>query len=246
PTLALHNPAGVASSGGVAGAGNGLPERSIGILRILLERPVSEPLLIAELHATEVQHRVLHCAGDPLTPSCLLTLVECRPNSGHQVNAGPGIADLRPGHEWNAIDLTRRRGRSAGTLRDVLIDLPVFVGTGTEPLYRRVDHARVDLLDFLPREAHAIDGARGVVLDHHVALLDQLREDALASLGLRVQRDGALVAVQHREIQAVDPRNVAQLAPRRIALAGPLDLDDVGSKPRQNLGAGRSRLHVSH
>ena len=41
--------------------------------------------------------------------------------------------------------------------------------------------------------------------------------------------------------EAVDAGNVAQLAARRVALTRPLDLDDVGAEPRQNLGAGRSR-----
>ena len=167
-------------------------------------------------------------------------------DAGNQVDAGAGIADLGAGHHGNAIDLSGRRGRAARALRDVLIDLAVFERTRAESFHRGIDHSRIDLLNLLPRKAHAIDRAGRVVLHHHVAFFDQLREDLLAGFGLRIQRDAALVAVQHREIEAVDARNVAQLAARRIAFARPLDLDDVGAEPRQNLRAGRSRLHMRH
>jgi hypothetical protein len=35
--------------------------------------------------------------------------------------------------------------------------------------------------------------------------------------------------VEHREVEAVDVGDVAQLAARRVAFAGLLDLDDVGA-----------------
>ena len=85
-----------------------------------------------------------------------------------------------PVTERDAIDLAGGRGGAAGALRDVLVDLAVFERTGTEALHRGVDHPRIDLLDLLPRKAHAIDRAGRVVLHHDVALLDQLREDLLA------------------------------------------------------------------
>src|SRR5262249_14277020 len=110
----------------------------------------------------------------------------------------------------------------------------------------RINHPRIDLLYFRPWKAHAIDGAGGEVLDHDIALLDQFCEDPGAGSGLRIQRDASFVGVQHREIQAVDTRNIAQLSPCRITFAGPLDLDDVGAEPRQDLSARRPRLHVRH
>ena len=50
--------------------------------------------------------------------------------------------------------------------------------------------------------------------------------------------------IEHREIEAVDAGDVAQLPARDVAFTGPLDLDDVGAKPCQQLRAGRTRLHV--
>ena len=67
---------------------------------------------------------------------------------------------------------------------------------------------------------------------------------ALTLRALGVDRHRALVVVEHREVQAVDIGDVAQLSPRRIALARSLDLDHVGAEPGQQLRAGRARLHM--
>jgi hypothetical protein len=129
---------------------------------------------------------------------------------------------------------------AAGALRDVLIDLAVLIGTGTEALDRGNDHLRVDLLDLLEREAHAIEHARSEVLDENVALFHQRGEDFLALRVLGVEGDRALVVVQHGEIQAVHIRHVLQLAAGDVADAGAFDLDHVGAEPCQQLRAGRA------
>ena len=61
---------------------------------------------------------------------------------------------------------------------------------------------------------------------------------------LGVERDRALVVVQHREVEAVHVRDVAQLAARDVAGARALDLDHVGAEPGEQLRARRPRLHV--
>jgi len=99
-------------------------------------------------------------------------------------------------------------------------------------------------VDFFPGETHAVEHARTEILHQHVAALDQRGQDFLALRILGVERDGALVVVEHREIQAVDIRNVLQLSARDIADAGALDLDHVSTEPGQQLRAGRSGLHV--
>src|SRR5581483_10715533 len=199
--------------------------------------------LIAELHAAEIEHRILHRAGDALAAPGFFTLEQRRQNAGDQVDAGARVADLRAGDERHAIDLAGRRGGAAGALRDVLVDLAVLERTRTESLHRGVDHPRIDLLNLLPRKAHPIDRARRVVLDHHVAAFDEFGEDLLTRRGLRVEGDAALVRVQHREVEAVDAGEITKLAARRIAFAGTLDLDDVRPEPGENLRARGSRLH---
>src|SRR5262249_34356627 len=103
-----------------------------------------------------------------------------------------------------------------------------------------------DLLNFFPWKTHAIDRTGGKVFHHYVTLLDQFREYLFAYLSFWVQRNAALVAVQHCEIETVDTGLIAQLPPRRISFTRSFNLDNIGAEPRQNLGARRSRLHVRH
>ncbi len=156
----------------------------------------------------------------------------------------PGVADLRAGHQGRTVVEAGRRCCSARALRDIFIDLAVLVGTRAEALDRRDDHARIELLDALPRESHPVERAGREILDQHVAFLHQRLEDFLALRILGVDGDRALVVVEHREIEAVDVGDVAQLAARDVALARSLHLDDVGAQPCQKLRAGRARLHV--
>ena len=156
----------------------------------------------------------------------------------------PRIADLRAGDERRALAEAGGRGRAAGALRDVLVDLAVLVGAGAEALHRRDDHARVGLVDVLPGQPHAVERAGREILHQHVAMLDQPLEDFLALGMLGVDRDRALVAVEHREVERVRALHVAQLPARDVADAGPLDLDAVGAHIAEKLRAGRARLHV--
>src|SRR5579862_2586235 len=125
------------------------------------------------------------------------------------MNASAGIADLGARDHREAVDLTGGRGRSASTLSDILIDLAILKRAWPESLDRSINYPRIDLLNLLPGKAHAIDRARCVVFDHHVALFDELSKDFLARFGLGVQRHAALVAVKHREVKAVGAGNVA-------------------------------------
>ena len=246
PALALENPSGLPAARGIARARDGIAERAVGILRVLFQdlRP-REPLLIAQLHAAQIEHAVLHRREHALTAAGRVALVQGRHDAQRQMQSGSAVADLRAGDQRRAVIEAGRRRRAAGTLRDVLVDLAVFVRPGAETLDRRDNHARVELADALPGETHAVERARGEVLDQHVAFLDQRFEDRLPFRILGVDRDRALVPVEHREVQAVHSRNVAQLAARDVPLAGAFHLDDVGSQPREQLRARRPRLNVS-
>ena len=130
------------------------------------------------------------------------------------------------------------------TLRDVLVDLAVLVRAGAEALDRRDDHARVGLVDVLPSQSHAVERAGREILHQHVAVLDQTLEDFLALGMLRVDRDRALVAVEHREVERVLAFYVTELTSCDVADAGPLDLDAVGAHVAEKLRASRARLHM--
>ena len=156
----------------------------------------------------------------------------------------PEVADLRAGDQRRAFAEAGGGGRAAGALRDVLVDLAVLVGARAEALDRGDDHARVELLDALPGQAHAVERAGREVLDQHVAGLHQALEDLHALRVLAVDGDRALVVVQHGEIEAVGVGHVLQLAARDVADARTLDLDHVGAEPGEELRAGRPRLHM--
>ena len=91
-----------------------------------------------------------------------------------------------------------------------------------------------------------VHDARAEVLDQDVGAVDELAEDLLALVGLHVEGERPLVAVQHREVEAVHVRQVAQLGAGDVPAPGLLDLDHVSSHPGQELGADRAGLHVRH
>src|SRR5688572_21034163 len=155
-----------------------------------------------------------------------------------------GIANLRAGDERRPFTEPGGRRRAAGALRDVLVDLALFVRPRAEALDRRHDHARVQLVDALPREPHPIERAGREVLHQHVAGLDQPLDDFLALRMLRIDGDRPLVAVEHREVQRIDALDVAQLRAGDVAGARTLHLDAIRAHVAEQLRAGRTRLHV--
>ncbi|MGY4369474.1 hypothetical protein ACVW1A_005539 [Bradyrhizobium sp. LB1.3] len=205
---------------------------------------MGEALLVAQLDACEVEHAVLHRGSDLLALAGMGTMIECGDDAERQMQTGAAVADLCAGDQWKTVAEAGGGGGAAGALRDVLIDLAVFVRSGTKALDRGDDHLRVDRLDLFPRETHAVEHAGAEVLDQHVALLDQLGEDFLALGVLGVERDRALVVVEHGEIQAVHVRDVLQLATGDVTHARTFHLDHVGAEPGQQLCAGRSGLDV--
>src|SRR6188474_1676853 len=108
-----------------------------------------EALLVAKLDARQIQHAVLHRAQHLLPASGADALVERRHDAEREVQPGPRVADLRAGDQRRTLAEAGGRGRAAGALRDVLIDLAVLVGAGPKTLHRRDDHARVELVDML-------------------------------------------------------------------------------------------------
>ena len=98
----------MAAAGGVAGARDRVAELAVRILRILLERPVRQPLLIAQLHAAQVQHRILHGDRHALPAAALLPVQQRGENAGHEVNAGARVANLGAGDERHAVHLSGR------------------------------------------------------------------------------------------------------------------------------------------
>src|SRR5579885_2498476 len=202
PAFALQDPARLPAAGIVAGARRGIAERNtFAVLAIFGERAGFEALLVAQFHAAEVEHPVLHGRKHPLSPARAIALKERADDAERQMQTRAGIADLSAGDERRTIAETGRRGRAAGALRDVFIDLAVFVRAGAEAFNRCDDHARIELVDVLPSEAHAVERAGREVLHQHIAALHQLVQHTLALRVLAVDCDGALVVIEHREVE---------------------------------------------
>ena len=241
PALALQDAARLAAARIVAGARRGFTEgNAFAVLRVFPQRAGLETLLVAQLDPAQVQHAILHRRQHALPAAGFLAMDERGANAESEMQAGARIADLGPRHQRQAVAEPGGRGRAAGALRYVLVYLAVFVRPGSETLDRGHDHARVQFLDALPAEAHAIERAGREILHQHVTGLDQAFEHFLAFRRFRVQRQRALVVIEHGEIQAVGAFHVDQLFARGVADAGTFHLDHVRTHPREQLGTGGS------
>src|SRR3954451_4033967 len=147
------------------------------------------------------------------------------------MDSGAGVTDLRASRDRRTVLEAGGRHGPTHRLRDDFVGLEVEIPSRTEALDGGIDQARVDLAQPLPGEAEPIDDAGAEVLHEDVDPRDQIGEDPLALVALHIQRDAALIAVEHREVQAVGAWHVAKLAAGDIAGAGSLELDDVCAKP---------------
>ena len=137
--------------------------------------------------------------------------------------------------------------RAAHRLRDRLEALEAAVRpVGAEALDRGVDQPRVQLRQHLVAEPQPVQRAGPEILHQHVGLGDHLPEQLLALLGLQIERQAALVGVQHQEEQAVAVGAVAHVGARDVAALRLLQLDHVGAEEAQDLRAGGTRLVVRH
>jgi hypothetical protein len=99
---------------------------------------------------------------------------------------------------------------------------------------RAVDEPGVDLPQRLVAGAEPVHHARAEGLEQHVGVADEPQEHVAPLLGLQVDADRALVAVE-REEQRRGGGAVGALVERRrpadvVAHPGVLDLDDVGAE----------------
>src|SRR3954451_13437009 len=147
------------------------------------------------------------------------------------MDSGAGVTDLRASRDRRTVLEAGGRHGPTHRLRDDFVGLEVEVPSRTEALDGGIDQARVDLAQPLPGEAEPIDDARSEVLHEDIDPRHQIGEDPVALWGLHVQRDAALVAIEHCEVQAVGAWHVAKLAAGDVASAGSFELDDVCAEP---------------
>ena len=202
--------------------------------------------MIAPLHAAQVHHAVHHRDFDILALPGAIGLMQRTQQTDGQMQSRARIADLRAGHKRRTVGHPGGAHRAAHRLRHVLVGLEIRIRTaGTEALDRTHDDFGIDLVDFFPREAEAIQHAGPEVFHDDVALHQEINENFFTFRVFHVHRDRPLVAIEHGEIKTVGVRHVAQLAARGVALRR-FELDHVRAHPRQQLRARRARLHVGH
>ena len=105
---------------------------------------------------------------------------------------------------------------------------PRALGVGSalaKPGNAAIDDARVDLFYRFVINPEPVFHLRTEILDDHIGLLGQLEKDRLALLGLQVEGQAALVAVQILKVKALASR-AGDIAPR---FARRLDLDHIGA-----------------
>ena len=122
---------------------------------------------------------------------------------------------------------------------------PVAVGPVLAPAGDAHDHqARVALVQLGRREAHLFERAGAEILDQHLGGRDQVEQQLAAARRAQAQRDALLVAGVELPVDA-DP--VRLPGAQRVALAGILDLDDLGAEIgelRRDRVAGDEPRHV--
>src|SRR5262249_20676837 len=89
PTLALEDPPRLAPARIVAGARHRLAEgNALAVLAVFGEWPMREALLIAQFHAGEIEHAVLHGAEHTLAAACTHALVKRRYDAEGEMEPG--------------------------------------------------------------------------------------------------------------------------------------------------------------
>src|SRR5207302_250508 len=133
-------------------------------------------------------------------------------------------------------------------LQDAIVARPVRRGPGLAVgRDRKIDQARVLLVQAGVVEAVAVQDARPEVLGHHVGFLEQPEDDLLAfGLG-EVESDALLATIEGHEEMTLASRSAgarARALARVVATVGVLDLDDLGAHIREDLRAKGTGNHA--
>ena len=108
----------------------------------------------------------------------------------------------------------------------------------------RVDERRPLGDERLATEAEPLRAAGQEVLDDDVGAQRESPHDVLAAGIAQVDRDAALAAVHAHEVRRLAAREGRAPGAGLVALAGPLDLDDLGAEVGQQHRAVRPRQHA--
>jgi hypothetical protein len=172
-------------------------------------------------------------------------LVERGENAHGAKHACAGVADGRARPDRWLVGMTVHPHRAAHRLGDHVEGQIVRVlAFRREALDLGEDQSRIERAQVRIVESEAREGARRHVLDQDIGLADHPPQERLALFALEVAGHAALVEVVVDEIVRIGVGAIAESPAARLAAMRLLHLDDVGPKPGQRLGAGRSRLEL--
>ena len=172
--------------------------------------------------------------------------VERHEDADGEVHAAEHVAHGIADTQRLAAGLAGDAHEAGGGLRDdVIAGALVLRAVAAEAGDSGVDDLVVDFLEHVIADAQLVHDAGAVVLDDDVGLLDHLEEELFALLGLQVQGDALLAAVDVGIVHAVVVLLRAHGA-GIVALARHLDLDDVGAVVGQHhfIVAGTGYLRI--
>ena len=120
------------------------------------------------------------------------------------------------------------------------------LGLGARSVVARngaVDQAGLERLELLIAQAQLLGAAGLEVVQHHIALRQQVVDDLQAFGALQIHGDGPLVAVHRAVVGGLGLADANAPVARVIAALGVLDLDHLGAEIGQHHAAHRARKH---
>src|SRR5439155_20979374 len=137
-------------------------------------RGLASVVMLAEIHAQEVHHRLLHGQLHALSSARFEALDIRRQNANGRVQASPRITYVGGRFEWWPV---WHAGEAVGTrhgLRNHVEALIFAVGARRAKAFDAgVDDARVNLLDHIVAQAKIFNRPWGVIFHHDVRLAQQ-------------------------------------------------------------------------
>ena len=111
-----------------------------------------------------------------------------------------------------------------------------------KPANRDINQARVDLSENRLTKTHPLHSARSKILDEHIRIGNQIKQNFLAVFGFEINTNGSLASITGEKCS----RDLVDGRPDMAHLfaGGGLYLDDVGTLIRQHHGRNRTRHHT--
>jgi hypothetical protein len=199
---------------------------------------MSELVVLRDQGFHHAEHRLVDGGVHHLAGAGAVPMMQGRERAHAGVHRGQRIANADAHARRRPVGLTDDVTQAAHGLTDAAVTCPLRVRTRLSVARdAHQDEPGIHRRQLVPTATPFLERAGPEVLDYHISFTAQLLEKPLTFCLTKVQRDGLLVAADHRP---PDRRRAALLrAPvaHGITLPGCLDLDDFGPHVAQELPA---------